>query len=226
MAVADVATVRCEGAAPRARLNRAADLRSRESPTPPLIQNGPTEVKPTSGCRIVLYAEDEIHSSTSGSGSDAWSASSRCAETPNSGAPLGGVEALYGYVTEGHMICSLGVSNFYILGAVLVMTVLVRRAFCGYMCPVGTTSEWIHAAAKRFRLPTFEITGLVDRALAMLKYPVLAAILFFTWHAGKGLCGFMVMGTARPVHVTRWFVGCVGRVAWFFNVVFSMHIAL
>ena len=99
--------------------------------------------------------------------------------------PLGGVEALYGYVTEGHMICSLGVSNFYVLGAVLAMTVLVRRAFCGYMCPVGTVSEWFHAAAKRLRLPTLKVTGLGDRALAMLKYSVLAAILFLTWRGGE-----------------------------------------
>lgn len=55
--------------------------------------------------------------------------------------PFGGVEALYSYATEGNMLCSLGISNFYILGAVLVMTLLLRRAFCGYMCPIGSVSE-------------------------------------------------------------------------------------
>ena len=39
--------------------------------------------------------------------------------------PLGGIEALYGYTTAGNLICSLGVSNFYILGGVLVMTLLL-----------------------------------------------------------------------------------------------------
>ncbi len=42
--------------------------------------------------------------------------------------PFGGVEALYTYAAEGNMPCSLGVSNFYILGGVLVMTLLLRRA--------------------------------------------------------------------------------------------------
>ena len=41
--------------------------------------------------------------------------------------PLGGVEALYSYVTNGTMTCSLGVANFFILGAVLLMTLLLRR---------------------------------------------------------------------------------------------------
>jgi ferredoxin len=99
--------------------------------------------------------------------------------------PMGGIEALYGYATEGHMICSLGVSNFYVLGAVLVMTVLLRRAFCGYICPVGTVSDWLHTAAKRLRLPTLQVTGRLDRALAILKYPVLTVILFLTWRSGE-----------------------------------------
>ena len=44
--------------------------------------------------------------------------------------PFGGVEALYSYYQEGNMLCSLGTSNFYILGGVILMTVLLRRAFC------------------------------------------------------------------------------------------------
>ncbi len=57
--------------------------------------------------------------------------------------PFGGLEALYTYAAEGNLICSLAVSNFYILGGVIVMTLLLRRVFCGYMCPVGTISEWL-----------------------------------------------------------------------------------
>ncbi|MCK4658336.1 MAG: 4Fe-4S binding protein [Phycisphaerae bacterium] len=58
--------------------------------------------------------------------------------------PFGGVEALYEYVREGNMLCSLGVSNFYILGGVLLATLLLRRVFCGYICPIGTISEWLY----------------------------------------------------------------------------------
>jgi polyferredoxin len=99
--------------------------------------------------------------------------------------PFGGVEAVYTYAHEGNMLCSLGTSNFFILGGVLAMTVLLRRAFCGYLCPLGTISEWLHALGRWLRIPSIRVEGRLDRALALLKYPVLAAILIATWKAGE-----------------------------------------
>lgn len=99
--------------------------------------------------------------------------------------PFGGVEALYTYVTEGDMLCSLGTSNFFILGGVLLMTLLLRRAFCGYICPLGTLSEWLHAAGRRVGLPQFTVSPRWDRGLALLKYAGLGVILWLTWRAGE-----------------------------------------
>jgi ferredoxin len=99
--------------------------------------------------------------------------------------PFGGVEALWQYAREGSLICSLGISNFYILAAVLLLTLILRRAFCGYMCPIGTLSEWIQRGARLLGFRAAAIPYKLDRALAMLKYPVLAVILYFTWRAGE-----------------------------------------
>lgn len=99
--------------------------------------------------------------------------------------PFGGVEAAYLYITQGNMLCSLGISNFYILGAVLLMTVLLRRAFCGYMCPIGAISEWLGAGATRCGVKPAQVTGRADAVLRSLKYGVLAAILVFTWKLGE-----------------------------------------
>ncbi len=99
--------------------------------------------------------------------------------------PFGGVEALYNYATEGNLLCSLGITNFYILAGVLVMTLLLRRVFCGYMCPIGTISEWLGRAASRLRLRPRRVPYRVDRALALLKYAVLGVILVITWHAAE-----------------------------------------
>ena len=99
--------------------------------------------------------------------------------------PFGGVEALYTYINEGDMLCSLGVSNFYILGGVLLVTILLRRAFCGYVCPIGTISEWIQSGARRLGVKPIRVPNVLDRALALLKYVVLAAILYFTYRAGE-----------------------------------------
>ena len=99
--------------------------------------------------------------------------------------PFGGVEALYTYAMEGNMICSLGTANFFILGGVLLMTLLARRAFCGYICPIGTLSEWTGVLGQRLQIPAVTVPYRVDRLLALLKYAVLAIILWLTWRAGE-----------------------------------------
>ena len=105
--------------------------------------------------------------------------------------PFGGVEAMYEYVHNGTMVCSLGMSNFYALAGVLVMTLLIRRAFCGYICPIGTISEWLHIAsfrsgmARRLGVAGRRVPPAVDRVMSLFKYVVLAAILYFTWRAGE-----------------------------------------
>lgn len=99
--------------------------------------------------------------------------------------PFGGVEAIYGYATEGNLICSLGVSNLYLLVAVLAVALLLRRAFCGYVCPVGALSDWLGQFGKRLGMRTPRVPYRLDRTLAMLKYVVLVVILYFTWRLGE-----------------------------------------
>lgn len=99
--------------------------------------------------------------------------------------PFGGVEALYTYFTEGNMLCSLGVSNFYILAAVLLITLIAKRAFCGYLCPIGTISEWLGAIGAKIGLRRKGVQAGVDRVLSLLKYGVLAVILYFTCQAAE-----------------------------------------
>jgi ferredoxin len=99
--------------------------------------------------------------------------------------PFGGVEALYSYIAEGDMLCSLAVSNFFILGGVLLSVLIVRRSFCGYMCPIGTISAWLHEIARSLHLRQFRVRPSLERWLWPLKYLVLIAILIGTWHAGE-----------------------------------------
>ncbi|MDY7109239.1 MAG: 4Fe-4S binding protein [Planctomycetota bacterium] len=99
--------------------------------------------------------------------------------------PFGGVEAAYTYIAEGNMICSLGVSNFYILGGLLVLTLLLRRAFCGYVCPIGALSEWLQGGARKFGVKPLTVPRALDRALSVMKYLLLALILVMTWRTAE-----------------------------------------
>jgi ferredoxin len=99
--------------------------------------------------------------------------------------PFGGVETLYSYYTQGNLLCSLAVSNLYILAGLLLVTLLVRRVFCGYACPIGTLSEWLALFANRLGIKSIRVPYRVDRTLALLKYVVLGLILYFAWRAGE-----------------------------------------
>jgi len=99
--------------------------------------------------------------------------------------PFGGVEAAYLYLADDDLICSLAVSNFYILAGVLVLASLLRRAFCGYICPIGTLSEWLRGIGKRCRVRELPVPQRVDQLLSLLKYPVLVVIVWATWRAGE-----------------------------------------
>ena len=63
--------------------------------------------------------------------------------------PFGGVEAIYTYATEGNMTCSLGTSNFFILGGVLLSAVLCWKAETFYRREVTETEVWIMMAPER-----------------------------------------------------------------------------
>lgn len=95
--------------------------------------------------------------------------------------PFGGVEAAYNYFQNGEMVCSLGISNFYILAAVLLMTLLLHRAFCGYVCPIGTISDWLSRPGKLLMKNPLNVPRWLDTLLSCLKYLVLVLILYITW---------------------------------------------
>ncbi len=131
--------------------------------------------------------------------------------------PFGGVEALYTYAAEGNMLCSLGTSNFFILGGVLLATLLLRRAFCSYACPIGTLSEWLGGLGRRLRLPQWRPAPRVDRFLRLAKYAVLAIVLWLTWQAGelifRGFDPCYALLSRHGTDITAWAYVVAGAIA-------------
>ena len=99
--------------------------------------------------------------------------------------PFGGAEAIYTYVNEGNLPCSLAVSNFFMLGGVLLSALLLRRAFCGYACPVGAISEWTRRFGRALGFKGGAVPRVLDAVLSTLKYAVLALLLLLTWRTGE-----------------------------------------
>lgn len=96
--------------------------------------------------------------------------------------PLGGVETLGRYLTDGRFLSKTGVSNFWMLAAALSGTALFGAFFCGWLCPLGAVQDWVGRLGRRLlgRRYNRMVPGRIDRALGLLRYAVLALILYQT----------------------------------------------
>ncbi|MBP8305073.1 MAG: 4Fe-4S binding protein [Phycisphaerae bacterium] len=97
--------------------------------------------------------------------------------------PFGGVECLSLYLRDGKMLCALGASNFFILAAILLLTLGLKRVFCGYMCPLGTLAEWMRCLARRWGIRPLEPSAKVNRILSWVPILLLVAVLWWTFAA-------------------------------------------
>jgi polyferredoxin len=111
--------------------------------------------------------------------------------------PFGGLESAYSLLTSSRFTCAAGEANLSLLVALLVGTLIVRKAFCSWICPVGALSEamaWVGGQLRR------RVTGrenaerllgfwrprrLPDHRLRWLRLPALVAVLGLTAWFGE-----------------------------------------
>ena len=98
--------------------------------------------------------------------------------------PLGGMESIYGYITSGTWLRRTAPSALILFGAVALMTVLLGRIFCGWICPLGTIGEWSSKIGKKLGIKQIEIPDGPDRVMRLGKYVVMAIAVFGAWYYG------------------------------------------
>jgi polyferredoxin len=63
--------------------------------------------------------------------------------------PFGAIESMWKYVTTRETLLTTNLLNFAILNGVLSVSLVVGRAFCGWMCPLGAVQEGLAKLARR-----------------------------------------------------------------------------
>lgn len=119
--------------------------------------------------------------------------------------PFGGFETAWTWLTTGRTVAHVHPANLALAGIVVVLALAARGMFCGWVCPLGSVQEAIHAGAdrvvsrvpalRRLRRRTASNVWLrrVDRVLRYGRYVVLAWAI-----GGAALTGAMVFRGLDP----------------------------
>ncbi|MBC8204971.1 4Fe-4S binding protein [bacterium] len=99
--------------------------------------------------------------------------------------PFGGMESIWGLFKSGEFSCALGPLNLSMLIAVLILTVIAKKSFCGWICPIGFLSELGGRLGSKIWPKRPEIGAKLNGILKLLRYPALIAALYFTYRTGE-----------------------------------------
>ena len=98
--------------------------------------------------------------------------------------PFGGIETLWTLISSSVFVKQIAASSVILLGVVLVVAVLFRRSFCGYICPLGALQELFGKIGKAIwprKRPV--VPAVIDKPARFLKYIVLAVFAVWSWQA-------------------------------------------
>ncbi|WP_102398743.1 4Fe-4S binding protein [Haloimpatiens massiliensis] len=99
--------------------------------------------------------------------------------------PFGGLETLFSLIKDGAYIKRIAPSSLIILICLIVLTILLGRIFCGYICPLGTIQTLINKLGRKLKIKQIKVNEKMDKILRYSKYVVLVVVLFTTYKAGE-----------------------------------------
>lgn len=91
--------------------------------------------------------------------------------------PIAGLMNFKYWLVTGH-IQAIHPAAMFLLLAFLSMAFVFRKAFCSWLCPVGTLSEYLWRAGRKIFGRNYSLPGWLDIPLRGLKYLLLG---FFLW---------------------------------------------
>ena len=121
--------------------------------------------------------------------------------------PFGGLETAWSVLTRQQFSCAMGETNVAIMLSVVALALIARKAFCGWICPVGLVHEglaWLGGRLRRrarqprsgTRYGLLTVPPSADGWLRMLRLPVLVTILVAT-----GITGELVFRPYDPYYI-------------------------
>jgi len=98
--------------------------------------------------------------------------------------PFGGIETLWSLISGAGLLKRIAVSSVILLATTLLIAVVFRRAFCGYLCPLGAVQELFGKIGKAIWPKNRPVMpAVIDKPARLLKYGILVFFTVWTWQA-------------------------------------------
>ena len=123
--------------------------------------------------------------------------------------PFGGLQSLATFISSDTLACSMSVVQIT-MGIVLALAVMLfSKLFCGYVCPLGTLTEWMNELRKKMKIGFVVKTGSVgDKLLRAIKYILLFVIFYMTIRSSELFCKnfdpYYAFATGFKGELTAW----------------------
>jgi len=100
--------------------------------------------------------------------------------------PFGAIESLYNNLVHGTFVYKVQYSSYVLFVAIVGISLLFGKGFCGWVCPFGSLQEWIRiGGAKLFKRKKSLLPQVVDAKMRYLKYGVVLLIVIPSFVTGR-----------------------------------------
>lgn len=104
------------------------------------------------------------------------------------------IKAIYVALIDGSFSASALAGQIVLAASMLLITALMGRFFCGFLCAFGTMGDFFWYIGAKLKLPRPKIGSKADRLLKKLKYVLLVLIVVMIWTLRATILG----GTNNP----------------------------
>ncbi|HNW37151.1 MAG TPA: 4Fe-4S binding protein, partial [Candidatus Ozemobacteraceae bacterium] len=138
--------------------------------------------------------------------------------TIESWCPGGGIESLAFYLKNNAFLCATSGINLLLFLALVIGTLIAGRAFCSWVCPIGTIHEGLAWAGKTGGIRNDSAWRGLGRYVGLIRYPVLILVLWATMSYAdlilRPFCPYYVGMSGQEHEVGWWSKWLMLALAW------------
>lgn len=99
--------------------------------------------------------------------------------------PYGGLESMLSLIAVGTFLKRIVIGTFVLFGATMLLSVAMRRSFCGQICALGALQEFFGKIGQKLFKKRLTVPKKLDGILRYLKFVVLAVTIAMAWITGE-----------------------------------------